>query len=722
MIYGPLVRWPVSRGTACGDRPKTIGCPASSAHTRAFLKRFVTGFALVAVLLIAAMGDTARAADGPDPELVPGEEDVRVLRQALNAANKGKWRKVESLGRKLRHPLSKKTLRWARLTGIGSTVNNEELFRFLKNAPDWPRRKRLIAKIELNLSSSADDSAVRRWFRKNPPQTTLGKVRFAELTVRRGERKKGVAMLRDIWINSDFNGGREKAFLKKHGRKLRQDDHWERLNRLLWEGKHKSARRLIWRVPKAYQRLAEARLLLRRREGNVDRAIKRVPLEVRGHPGLVYERVQWRRKKGKDSALELMRRLGGDLPHAEKWWTERAILARRALQKGYITDAYWIARHHGLEEGAGFADGEWLAGWIALRFLNEADVALTHFKNMYSRVKFPVSLARGAYWTARAYAALGKRDKAREWHLRAAEHPTTYYGQLSVAAVGPGTALPLPRVPKVSRKARERFNNHELTAVYHLLSRARAEQHQRAILQGVLDAGRGTPGWAAMTSALAQSLKRPDLAIRIAKQAARDGHPMPQSGYPRVKPPKLLTKWGLKRPEVPLVLGVIRQESLFRQYAKSSANAQGLMQILPSTASGVAKKLRLPYSKRKLTRDPTYNLILGQAYLAGLIKEFKGSYVLTLAAYNAGPGRARQWIKDHGDPRKREIDAIDWVEMIPFYETRNYVQRVMENLHVYRAILSPTQIALAPERELNRSGPFPRRQRRAIDASPRQRR
>ena len=521
-------------------------------------------------------------------------------------------------------------------------------------------------------------------------------------------------MLRYIWLNGNFGGKKkERRFYKKFRKILSSDANVKRMDRLLWQGRYWPARRMLWRVGKDFRALGFARLQLRFRRGNVDKAIERVPAHLKDNLGLAYERLRWRRKKRKyQSAVELLdaisKRMPKSIPYPEKWWGERAILTRRSLRKGslrkgFITQAYRMANGAAYKKGSKYVETEWLAGWIALRFIKNYKAAEKHFTQMHARVKYPVSRARAAYWAGRAMEAMKEEKKALEWYRKAAKYPTKYYGQLALVKLPKKERkLAIPAEPKVSKKTIHKYAKNDMVRAVRILIELGRKNHIKPFIMS-LYRSTDSPKWRAMTAALARIYDRPDIAIRVAKDSLRkDGRVLLDSGYPSLDPPPPIrhgNNWSL---EVPLVLSVIRQESAFNPTAKSQAGARGLMQLMPATASNVAKQIRIAYSKGRLTSDPNYNLKLGQTYLIGLLKEFKGSYVLALCAYNAGPHRAKKWIKEHGDPRDSDVDVIDWVEKIPFTETRNYVQRVMENLQVYRFRVAKTPVQAELEKDLSR--------------------
>jgi soluble lytic murein transglycosylase len=653
--------------------------------------------AAIAIGLTVALGPVAAGAD------LLSADDARLLKTGLKAVDDNKRSPDRTFGGKIKNPLARKILTWATLIRPDLDDGFSEIASFIADNPDWPEQNRLQRRAEEAMSLKTPDEVVLKWFAERPPISADGKARLAEAWLATGNNEEGEDALREVWVNGDFAKRRELAFYRRHRRDLTVDDHRRRLDRLLWEGRYWPARRMLWKVPADYRALAVARLSLRRNEGNVDTLIAKVPAALKDDPGLIYERLRWRRQHRKyDTALELLRDSPGSLVYPERWWIERAFLGRRMLLSGDVTAAYQLIKDHGLKpnHGRAYAEAEWLAGWIALRFLNDARAGAGHFTEQYHAVKYPISLARGAYWIGRAMDAMTERSLAETWYTLAAVHPTTYYGQLATARLRPGASLLLPEEPSPTADERAAFDAHELVQAVRML--AEIDEHDRMrpfVLR--LDELAKSPGWRVMSAGLARDSERPDLAVTVAKRAKRDGLKLPETAFPAEMPSPMKVKGGLPPLEMPLVLAVVRQESAFNVKARSHARAQGLMQLMPHTALKVAKRLEVPFDRRRLTTDGVYNLTLGQAYLAELLDEFNGSYVLALAAYNAGPHRARQWIKDNGDPRDKDVDTIDWIELIAFRETRNYIQRVLENLQVYRSRLAKEEVALRLERDLH---------------------
>ncbi len=646
------------------------------------------------VVLVAAFPLVSGAAAG---SLTP--HDSAAAKAAFTAIKGGDWKRARRDALPIKDPVAAKLFDWLDLTRQGATASFARIARFLAENPQWPMRSLLLRRAEEAISDNMPSRKVLDWFDDRLPASAIGQVRHGAALVASGQIVAGRAALRAAWVDGNFTKRQERRFYRRYRKYLTRQDHIERLDRLIWRGRYWPARRMLWKVNADWRALAEARLMLMRMNGNVDRAIERVPAALKDHPGLVYERLRWRRRKGLDSAVELIDGAPSEPAHAEKWWRERSILARRALRKGHISEAYRLVKGHGLEQGPAFAEAEWLAGWIMLRFLKEHATALRHFKAMYTSVAFPISRARGAYWAARAAEKAEKVKLAKTWYRSAARFSTTYYGQLAAARLAPGSTITLAPEPLPSTEEADAFADQELVRAVEILDALGERERLRPFILRLSEL-REAAGWQKLTADLARTHHRPDLAIAVAKKASRAGRELIMVGYPTVTLPPV--RRGKPRLEVPLVLAVVRQESAFQPKAQSGAGARGLMQLLPRTARDVAKELKIQYTRGRLTADPRFNLELGQAYLANLLSTFQGSYVLALAAYNAGPSRARRWMRMHGNPRHESVDVIDWIEMIPIEETRNYIQRVMEGVQVYRGRLNGMEVALNLERDLKR--------------------
>ena len=344
-----------------------------------------------------------------------------------------------------------------------------------------------------------------------------------------------------------------------------------------------------------------------------------------------------------------------------------------------------------MTEGPEYAEAEWLSGWIATTFLEDPNMALQHFQNFYNNVGYPISLSRGAYWIGHTYKKLKNKQKSEEWFKEASKFLNTYYGQLAFVEIKPGQAFSLIDQPLPSDKYIKEFNKNPLIKIVKLLKELNKTKYSKDFVKhlATLNVENGSE---ILSGKLAIEIERYDYAIQISKEASYEKRFYNELNYPIIETPKVVNNKNMPKPE--LVLAIIRQESEFDQKANSHVGAKGMMQLMTYTAKLVAKQAKLQYSKSKLITEPNYNIKLGSYYLTGLLENYEGSYPFALAAYNAGPRRVKNWNKINGNPQKGKIGYVDWIELIRFKETRNYVQRVLENVNVYRYMLSgkPTKI------------------------------
>jgi len=637
----------------------------------------------------------AAVAAGPLPAAQLSGSDRTTYVAAFNAVEDDKWPQALAAASRAKDPLLAKTILWLDLARSDSGHRFSEYAGFIEQNPDWPNQAALQAQAELAMPQDLPAEQVLAWFKSREPLTFAGTMMLARALQVGGDTAKATEVLRRGWVRLDATEDEEKEFLGKYRSALKAEDHVARLDRLLWDNKGDSARRAMQRVDAAHQALAEARLGLRNDKGNPDKLVGKVPQKLQRDPGLIYERARWRRRADAFASIpELFATpLKGAL-RPDLLWRELDDAARQALTRNQAKLAYKLAAQHGAKDGTPFAEGEWLAGWIALRFLKDPTSALTHFTRLHDGVTSPISKARGAYWAGRAAEALKQADAARKWYGQAAQWSTTYYGQLAAQRGGHKGPLQLPAVPEPTKQQRADYFKKELAQVVQQLHAVGETDRARTFLLRLVDLAE-TPLEHRLAADLAASLGRNDLMVATAKASRGDGIELVEHLFPLVGVP------AGDRPEKALILAIIRQESAFQQDAVSSAGALGLMQLMPATAKAVAKQQGLPYAKGRLTTDTSYNISLGRAYVGDLIDDYGGSYVLAIAGYNAGPGRVMEWMGQYRDPRRKDVDTVDWIESIPISETRNYVQRVMENLQVYRQRIG-TQMALSIEQDLQR--------------------
>jgi soluble lytic murein transglycosylase len=596
---------------------------------------------------------------------------------ALTRAEKADWRGLAKTRRVPPNPALETVLVWLSLRHSKSLAKFEDIARFLDAHPVWPERVRLLHRAEAAMNGTVKLPRRLAWFSKHRPRTTAGRLKWIKALKASGQTTEMIRAVQDTWRRATMSRKQQRRFLRENQALLNKDLHWARLDRFLWLGRSRAARGMMPLVDLDHRKLAEARIRLRRMASGVDGAIKRVPSALRADPGLVYERLRWRNRKGlKAEARELLWDVPANQTFASLWWKERSRQVRHALDVGDFEDAYLLAASHIQRDGRSFADAHWHAGWVALRYGDKAAEAAKYFAAMHDDVSTPISRARAAYWTGRALQASGSATAAVRWYTLAARHKTTFYGQLAADKL-PSSIAQLPTDPILDRAVLANSTLRPLAEIARALHEADKPRFTRMFLRTLARAAPTIAGASAI-AALARDLGHPDLAVYTARRAARRGIILVQAGYPVINVPNT------DAPEPALTLAVIRQESSFEQTARSRVGALGLMQLMPRTARQIARALKVRYARSRLTKEPNFNLRLGASYLKRQLDAFGGSYVLALAAYNAGPHRVSRWIKERGDPRNPGVDMIDWIERIPFAETRNYVQRVLESLHVYR--------------------------------------
>lgn len=653
------------------------------------MKSFIVG---LFILVFALLGPSR-----PAGAAALSDGDIRLYQAAFAAAERGDMRAAWAQADKAQDQLPAQALKWLQYTRGGSGASFFDITQFMTEHPDWPSQSKLEERAEESMSG-VGDADIAAWFANHPPVSFNGKLREAEIMIAAGDVDKGRARIRQIWIDSNLNPFDEKSMQQRFRDVLRPVDNEQRLNRLLWDGQTAAAKRMLPLVASGPRAVAETRMALEALKSNASQMAAKLPSNLRNDTGLLFDLVRWSRRKFMDNdAIALLDSAPSDPDHATQWAVEREYVARRALADNQPDVALRLAEHHEATTGPAFAELEFLSGWIALRFLNQPEIAYDHFVRLYNEMKLPISLSRGAYWAGRAAQAMGKTDLAAKWYDNAAGKVTTYYGQLAAEArsAAPASVLDEPK-PKPEEIAA--FEQRELVRVTRDLGEVGADETVRPFLRQLSDTV-STPAEYVLVTRLAIDIGRPDLAVAAAKRAGYAGVNLIAEGYPIPDLPQAKKEDTV---ETPLLLAMTRQESAFDRAAVSHAGARGLMQLMPKTASLVAKLLHIPFSKKKLTTDKLYNVTLGRAYIDGLLSDFSGSYVLAVAAYNAGPARVNEWIREYGDPRSSNVDVIDWVESIPIDETRNYVQRVLENLQIYRLRLGETNLAFTLASDLKR--------------------
>ena len=624
------------------------------------------------------------------------KKDFNIARKAISEMQKSRWSSSLKIAKKAKDKSIYNFIQWRHLITPGNRASFYDYKVFIDRNSQYPRIDRLRYLAEHKLSTSqVSPKKIINWFNLKDPLSGYGKMILGESYVLTGNKDKGTNLIKEGWITAKLSRNELKFFRKKYKKYLNAEDYIKRADYLAWNGKHWDLKRLTRYLPKDYELLYTARQILISKGYGVDQAIKNVPQKFKNDAGLNYDRLKWRRKKGRiDSSAEILLKIKNDkdyLVEPEKWWKEREIISRALIYKKKYEIAYKISSNHGMNQGSDFAAAEWMSGWISLSFLNDPLTAKDHFKNFYDNVGYPISTSRGAYWLGRTYEKLGNRALSNKWYQEASKYLTTYYGQLAFLKLNPNGKFELKKDLEVDNKYRYIFFNKELVKIVYLLDELKKDKYTKFILRHLAN-DNINKGSEVLAAEIATTIERYDFAIQVSKIASYQKRFHNKFNYPIISTPKNIN--GRKIPESAFILSIIRQESEFDLSANSHAGAKGLMQLMPYTAKLVSKQAKLPYVKSRLTTDPEYNINLGSHYIAGLILQYDGAYPFATAAYNAGPNRVKYWKKINKNPQKKQINYVDWVELIKFRETRNYVQRVLENYNVYRYILEKKPIPM----------------------------
>ena len=625
------------------------------------------------------------------PSPVIAKQSPQVKNQtikALQAIDQGRWDLGRDIIAKTKDPLASKLYYWLVFKRKNEDQRFVRLTQFIRNNPEWPSTRDLRLKAEDAIPEGLSAASVAAWFADYPPLTERGMDNYLKALMAQGNVAKAKAVLSDWWARVPLKRQSQKNIYLKYGKLLDIDAHRRRFDMLLFAGQYENARAVANVLKRGYPQLAEARIALAKEKKSVSALIAKVPASLQGDTGLLYERLRWRRRNDLDArAIEILENMppAHMIENKKDWWRERHIIIRRMLEEKQYSSAYILASGHIQESGFAYAQAEWLSGWLSLRFLGNAPRALEHFGALYSKVSTPVSKARAAYWAGRAAEKIGSADLSKGWYEKAVRYQTVYYGQMAGGTLGVEQALPNAAPPVLTAMDIGAFEKNELMQAARLFHQAGMRKDASKFIHA-FTADQKTPKSYRYAAEQAGQMKRYHDALRIAKAATKQGMFLTSQSFP------VITEQLRGVPvEWALVHALIRQESLFDVKAKSPAGARGLMQLMPGTAKEVAKKIGLRYQLGWLTAQPAYNIRLGSQYLADMLTRFGGSYPLAIAAYNAGPNRVDRWIKTYGDPRLGQVSFTDWIELIPIYETRNYVQRVMENVYIYRLRLKGIQ-------------------------------
>jgi len=580
-------------------------------------------------------------------------------------------------------PVARKLAEWLILRNDNNGASVERYRAFVSANPSWPSQTFLRRRIEAALwDDRRDDATVWSWFENQSPISAKGRFALAKAMIARGDRANAERLVREAWRHDGMSEDTEGAVLEMFGALLTAGDHKARMDSLLYGTEQEAGgMRAAKRLGAGHVALAKARIAANRKASNAKALLDAVPHELHGDPGYMFAKIQLLRRAEKfHEAAQLMLGVPKDpnrLHNLNEWWIERRLLARKMIDVGEHRTAYLIARDAALPSRDIYkTEQEFTAGWIALRFLKDPAVAAQHFARIGVGSVNPTALARAGYWQGRAAEAAGRAQEARAAYGRAAEQSTSYYGQLARAKLGL-PQLDLNSAPTGRGRGVERL---EIVRAVQLLY----ELDERELALPIFgDMGEnGDPDALVGLGELTSRYRDARGMLLLGKAALNRGLPFDVYAYPVTGIPSFKQIGPEVEPSV--IYSIARQESAFNPAVVSPAQAYGLMQVTPDAGRYVCKRAGVSFDLNRMKTDSVYNAMLGAAELGGLLEDYRGSYILTFAGYNAGRGSVKKWIERYGDPRDPKVDAVDWVELIPFSETRNYVQRIMENMQVYR--------------------------------------
>jgi soluble lytic murein transglycosylase len=635
---------------------------------------------------------TTLASVDPSVVVVPEAEapsvssdDIAKLREAAGLIHRGRTSDASDVQASLRDPVARKLVEWMILRHENNGADFVRYAAFIRSNPTWPNIPMFRRRAEGSLwHEHSDPATVRAFFADAKPASARGRFVLGRTLIAQGHRAAGEALIREGWRHEDFTEDLEGQVLEEFPHVLTRADHVARMHRRLFAKDYAAALRNARRVGDSAVAIVKAYSAVNGKSDKAEALLDAVPADARNDAAFALARIQWLIQKDRIADAG---RAAIAAPHdpaqiedPDAWWRTRRVLVRKLLDAGDPQTAYRVAREAALPLTDNYrADHYFTVGWVALRFLDDPTTGLAYFHHIADGITNPIALARASYWQGRAAEALGRHHEARAHYETAAHYPTAFYGQLARAKLGI-TAIAMRR-PEFDGAQRAAIANLEVVRAAELLY---AIGERELIIPMVSDLADRAVDPAALLGIAEVTTRHQDAraTLLLGKAALGRGLPFEQYAFPNFGIPA----YASVAPELDrsIAYAIVRQESEFNQRDVSAAKAVGLMQVTPEAGRDTAKRFGAKYDWHRMVNDAVYNCQMGAAELSGLLQDYRGSYILTFAGYNAGRGRVREWIERHGDPRDPRVDPVDWIERIPFSETRNYVERVMENFQMYR--------------------------------------
>jgi len=623
---------------------------------------------------------------GPTPQTSAAE--IAHVKSAIEALRHGGASKATEVAATISDPVGRKLVEWMILRSDHSGADSKRFLAFIAANPGWPNLTMFRKRAEAMLwNENPKPAQVLSFFQDSPPQSGTGHLVLARALIAQGDTEGAKPLIREAWRYHKLSAEVEKQALERYSEFLSRADHKARMEKRLVAGDTEEALRMARRLGGADLAIAQARVALIRKAGNVRKLLDAVPADARQDAGYLFAHAHVLRHENKFAeAAQVLLSAPCDaeqIPDGEEWWIERRIMARKLLDMGDPRSAYRV-----VAEGAeptkenSRIERHFMAGWIALRFLDDPETAATHFTRIQDVTRHPTSHARSHYWLGRVAEALHQPERARAEYETAARGSAAYYGQLARARLGLSALALAPPPPKPDKEAEA--GRLELVRAVEILYALKERQLVITLMASIGESSNDAATMSALGE-LAEQYEDARGMLHMGKGALARGLPLDYYAFPTVGVPR----YSPIAPDIEnaMLFAIIRQESAFDPSDWSHAQAMGLMQVTPEAGKDTCKRFGCTYDFKRLRTDSPYNLQVGAAEIAGVLQDYRGNQLLAFAAYNAGRGSVKKWIDRYGDPRDPKVDAVDWVELIPFAETRNYVQRVMENLQVYRTLL-----------------------------------
>ena len=610
----------------------------------------------------------------------------RTVQRALAYAFNEQWESLHNMGLHTSNAYNNNktviAITWLAMLKPNNPYNFEEITFFINRNPDLPRQTTLRIRAEEKITPNTPQKSLINWLDNNKYHTYKGAKQYLSMLKLRGEISQYQKLIVPLFHNMTMSLSDQSEFIKNHKKLLSHGDFVRRIDTLLWARQTNTAQKLLRYISKDYQLLFKARIAVIKNQYGLNKRIAQVPKHLLNDDGLMFDRMRWRyKRKLTDGALELYLSRPDTSSYPSRWYEMGSLLAQRLLYQKRHKDAYNVAKAHQNYDPGNIVRAEFLAGFIALRLLNEPELALSHFYNLHAIVRFPISRSRALYWLGRTYAVLGNEKRKRYRYQQAGQYFSTFYGQLALAELGRTIPADATTTIHMNSERIKDFNENPVVGVIAHLNRNGVNRLANKIAKDYIKDLKSEHTLYQL-AVMGHKTGQYQWAVWAARKSSTRGtifhtlgYPVPQNIIPHIQGDAYDS------------LGIMRQESSFQTDALSPAGAIGMMQIMPYTAKVLAKQTGVKYSKPRLSQDPIYNTKLGSYYLTNLLKQWDGSYAQAFASYNAGPHRVKKWNKNHKQDMSKLYSTLDWIELIPFQETRNYVMRVMENVMIYKVKL-----------------------------------